>query len=759
MILFLKTRKKYVLQDISKQLIKKKHMNKFFLSLALLAVFVTPALAQKSNKETKGDKYYSFYSFQKAIDYYNQVNPLSTDGKRKLADSYHKLGNNTKAEEVFAGFINESSATPKDYYNYSSILRINGKIDEANKWMEKFTQTNPSDLRTKSFESTSKELANLQKNDGRYKIQHLEINSSEQDFGTSYYGNKIVFASSRGASQWVKRSYNWNQKPFLNLYQADVKGNQLENPVSFNKKINKKMHEGPASFSNSGKFMAFTKNNYSGKSKEGIIKLQIFFSSLEEGKWTSSQAFKLNSAEHSVGHPCLSADGKSMYFASDMPGGIGGVDIYKIERNAAGVWGEAKNLGKNINTEGNEMFPFFEEKSQTLFFASNGHFGLGGLDVFMANLNGSDFQNCLNLGTPINTKDDDFSLVIDDKMKQGYFSSNRSGGKGDDDIYSFELLKPYQIVKTIVGVAKDKSGKKLTGVTVKLMDESGKEVKSAQTGEDGAYSFAAEENKKYTLSGSKEKYFDGKNNANTMGPEEVVTADLDLEQDPGLSLLALVTDSKTKQALEGVKVTITESKAATPFANYVTPATGDYRKPLTQNKIGDKLYYTIKLEKPEYLTKTLVFEKTIDKQGEIKIHESLDMSLSKLEVGGDLAKLININPIYFDLNKFNIRPDAAVELNKIIAIMNEYPTMEIELGSHTDCRASYAYNENLSDKRAKSSAAFIKKAISKPERIYGKGYGESKLINECACEGTTKAECTEEQHQKNRRTEFIIKKM
>jgi outer membrane protein OmpA-like peptidoglycan-associated protein len=221
----------------------------------------------------------------------------------------------------------------------------------------------------------------------------------------------------------------------------------------------------------------------------------------------------------------------------------------------------------------------------------------------------------------------------------------------------------------------------------------------------------------------------------------------------------LVTDASTKQPLGATKLKITDQKTGEVLIDTLTSITGDVMKGLTERKVGNQLSLVIELKKDGYLGKTVNFNHAITQPGIINVHEQLDLSLDKLDVGMDLAKLIDIKPIYFDLNKFNIRKDAAIELEKIVKVMNEYPSMVIELGSHTDCRASIAYNEKLSDNRAKASAAYIKSRITNPGRIYGKGYGEAKLIVDCPCEGTMKSTCPEEEHQKNRRTEFVIMKM
>jgi len=212
-------------------------------------------------------------------------------------------------------------------------------------------------------------------------------------------------------------------------------------------------------------------------------------------------------------------------------------------------------------------------------------------------------------------------------------------------------------------------------------------------------------------------------------------------------------------ALSEVKVTILDKTTSKIVYDGTTAKTGDFSKALENIQMNQTLNYSITLKKDGFLTKTADFSKLVTTPGVINVHEKLDISLTKVEVGLDLAKLIDIKPIYFDRNKFNIRTDASIELDKIVKVLNEYPTMVIELGSHTDCRGTILQNASLSDSRAKASAEYIKKKITNPDRINGKGYGESKLKTDCPCEGTVKSTCTEEQHQENRRTEFLIIKI
>ncbi|MBK6527176.1 MAG: OmpA family protein [Crocinitomicaceae bacterium] len=256
---------------------------------------------------------------------------------------------------------------------------------------------------------------------------------------------------------------------------------------------------------------------------------------------------------------------------------------------------------------------------------------------------------------------------------------------------------------------------------------------------------------KFSLLGTKEKYFDGKNKVETFGEQGTFVADLILEKDPGLSLYLLVIDKATNEPIDSVKITVTDNMTGMTDS-ILTSLTGDYFRPLADKKLNDRGSYNFSIEKKGYLNKTVTFNILFDKEGKYNVHEYLDVTIEKVEVGQDLSKIVELKPIYFDLGKATIRPDAAIELDKIVKVMNDNPNMIVELGSHTDSRGNAKSNQTLSDKRAKSSADYIKQRITNPERIKGVGYGESKLKNECG-DGVT---CPEEKHQENRRTEFII---
>jgi len=650
-------------------------MKKLFIpTIIFIGLTVNGFAQEKSKKEKQGDKYYFVYSFNKAIDCYTHAKHLSVDGQRKLAKSYQDENKDTLAEIAYSKLlITAGGNLPEDYYDYAMILKDNGKYQESNKAMDKFTELKPTDLRAKNYIAERSELPDLLKDDGKYKIEHLDINTDAEDFGASFYKNEVVFASSKALPKLIQRKSNRNGKPYLNMYVSTVEQGQMKSPALFDKILDKKMNNGPSSFSKDGNYMAYTRDNYELKKKDRVVNLEIYFRSYKEGKWSQPEAFILNNKDYSVGQPCLTADGSIMYFTSNMPGGYGGTDIYRIKKDEKGTWGVPENMGNKLNTEGDEMFPFFEENNGVLFFASNGRFGLGGLDIFICLVNDTKVGTVYNAGSPLNTQYDDFALITDDKLSAGYFSSNRSGGSGDDDIYAVDILKGLNIGKQIKGFAKDIEGNHLSSTFITLLNDSGSKIDTMTTKTNGAFAFFVDSDKKFKLSGTKDKYAEGDTIANTFGKEFIVRADV------------------------------------------------------------------ILLTREEHIAK-------------------------KVEIGADLAKIVKLNqsvlnqPIYFNLDKYNLRPDAVTELNKIVQVMNEYPNMVVELKAYTDCRDTYEYNQILSDKRAKVSAWFIKARITKPERIYGKGYGETNLVNGCACEGAVVSTCSEEEHQKNRRTEFIIVK-
>ena len=644
-------------------------MNKLLLTLALILGFGLSAFADpKSRKELRGDKQFFVYRFEKAIDSYSHAKNLSIEGQRRLATSYSNLGQNQQAEITYARLAgNTDGSNSNDYYNYAMILKQNGKQDQSDLWMNKFASSHPQDLRVKDYMANRNRFGALSRDDGRYAIDYLDINTNDDDYGTSYFNNQIVFSSSRAKPKMIVKKYNWTGKAFGDMYVSDIAGTQLKAPKNFSRKLNGKMHDGPSSFSNNGSYMAFTRNNYDTKKKDRVINLEICFSTLTDDKWSDPEPFYLNNAEYSVGHPSLSPDGRTMFFSSNQPGGYGGADIYRVTKNSQGKWGTADNMGSEINTEGDELFPFFEYSNDILFYSSNGRYGLGGLDVFVCPLDGEYPGTSVNAGAPLNSAYDDFGLIVDSTLDKGYFSSNRAGGKSGDDIYFIDILKSFDIGKKINGIAKDEKGRLLPGTFISLLDDQKTVIDTATTDSNGGFAFNAATDQNFQLTATKYGYSNGSSLVSTFGKNYITSCDVIL-------------------AAEEKEITIVKNAP----------------------------------------------------------------------IGTNLAELIVMNPIYFDLNESVIRADAEIELLKIVKTMNANPTIAIEISSYTDCRESESYNQELSNRRAASTVAFIKARITNPGRVTGKGLGESNLVNRCSCSGDERSTCSEEQHQKNRRTEFRI---
>jgi len=650
-------------------------MKKTYLYTSLILLLVAFSGIAQSGKLEKANKEYDRFAYidaQKVFERVAKEGYKSADLFQKLGNSYYYNSDYVNAVKWYGELMSnyKKEVTSEYYFRYAQSLKAVKNYDESDKYMNKFYAIENNDARAINYKNAPDYLDRINFQSGRYKVENLASNSSNSDFGPAYYGEKLVFASARDTGVVSKRIHKWNDKPFLDLYQGDINSETADVAAvkSMSKILNSKFHESTPVFTKDLKTVYFTRNNFNkgkyGKSNEGINKLKIYRSTLNSsGIWSTPESLSINSDEYVVAHPALSADEKKLYFSSTMPGGEGRSDIYVVDIAEDGSLGQPINMGDEINTEGVESFPFIGKETNDLYFASNGHIGLGGLDLYTIPI-GKDNQvkgKLINLGEPANSPDDDFAFILDEKSKKGYLSSNRPGGKGDDDIYKFiqigELLRECKVV--INGQVTDKtSGELLPGTKVTLFDTKNVALDSAIVGEDAKYSFKGDCDNNYFVRGELETY-----------------------------------------------------------------------------------------ETYEELVKTPNEEKTLD------VPLKLAKAIKVASVGQDLGKILDLNPIYFDYDKSNIRKDAAIELAKVIAVMNEYPKMIIDVRSHTDSRGNDEYNRILSDKRAKSTISYIvKKGKIAEDRITGKGYGESQLTNEC----TNGVPCSTEKHQDNRRSEFII---
>jgi outer membrane protein OmpA-like peptidoglycan-associated protein/tetratricopeptide (TPR) repeat protein len=732
-------------------------MNKSIILFSIISLLAFENVAQNPTVKS-ANKLYSSKLYVQAIPKYESAlrkDSANADVLTNLGDCYRLTNNNRGQLICYGKLVKTGKAEDIHKLYYGQALMEAGKYDDAKKYMEEYK----GDKRGEAFTKAITNLQKFSKNADAYALKEFMHNSKFDDFSAfTFMNDKIIFTSNRTKSTWITRRHGWTGNSYCHMFMTEKNEfGEYDTPAMFIAEYAPKFNDGPFCASKDGVNIFFTRNstNKKDQSLDGSQKLKIMQATILNDNLQSLMVLKFNSNEYNCAHPALSADGKTLYFASDMGGGQGGMDLYYCKKDAGGAWGSPINLGEKVNTKGNELFPSITEDN-ILYFASNGHEGLGGLDIYETKIRDDKAGKVYNMGKPVNSEHDDFAYNLNADGKKGFLSSNRKNGGMNDDIYNVDVLRKVSRGKTVNFIIKDKNTQELLPLTtIKLNTD------SFMTNEKGEFQTVLEEDINYALLVKKEKYFEMQDSISTKSSteEEEFTKTIELEIDPKLTLLAGIYDAKTGAGIEGVKIIIKDLAISNDFELLKTEKNGEYRKPIKGKKIGDKLLYLVTIEKEGYVTKTLNFTYDIKKEGEIQMNELLALTIGKVEVGMDLAKMIDIKPIYFDLGKSKIRPDAAIELNKVVAIMKEYPNMIIELGAHTDCRGGAAANLKLSGARAVAAAGYIVKQGIDKTRISGKGYGESKLLNSCGCEGKVKSTCTEYEHSVNRRTEFIIVKL
>ena len=637
-----------------------------------LLVFVFFGYSQEV-KLKKANSNYENFQYADAIKTYEKVaqkGHKSVELYSKLGDSYYFQSKLKEAHKWYNELFSLKKKLNSEYYfRYAQTLKAVGNYKKADAMTAVFNQVNTSDMRAILSNVQLDYLEKIKNNSSRYTIQNAGINSEFSDYGTSFYKNTLVFTSARDTCGVFLKKHNWTNQSYTNLYGSLISDNgNLSEPEKFSKKINSKYHESTPVFTNDGLTMYFTRNNYlnskKGRDSEKGVLLKLYKATKDGEEWGAVSELPFNSNEYSCAHPALSTDEKTLYFSSNMPGTKGMSDIYKVTILSDGNFGSPINLGDKINTEARETFPFIS-KNNELYFASDGHPGLGGLDVFVAQLNENGTHGKIkNIGEPVNSNFDDFSFIIDTNSNNGFFSSNRENiNLGYDDIYR-------------------------------------------------------------------------------------CTETIPLPKDCQQNLKGVVVNSNTKVPIQGVKLVLFD-------INYVklNEQISDIEGKFDFGFVDCENKFRILLEQKEYVPLENII---ITKESDTKdIKMAMIPKLQPLQVGEDLSKTLGIEIIYFDLDKSNIRHDAEVELAKILEVMKQYPTMEIDVRSHTDSRQTANYNLVLSDKRVKSSINWLIENGIDAKRLTGRGYGESQLLNECSDE----IPCTEEAHQANRRSEFIIVKL
>jgi len=473
-----------------------KSKNIIYIAVASLCFLNT--VAQTSSLKYADDKYEK-YAFIDAIKVYESVaNKGYKDEKtfQRLGNSYYFNAELIKAlkwyEELFA--LNEQQE-PEYLYRYAQCLKSAGNYTKADAILEKFTQRAIADKRGELFEKNKNYLQQIKANSGQFEIADAGINSNFSDYGSTVFNDKLVFTSARDTGGIAKKNFKWTNKSFTNLYSAEIMPDgKLGTPTRFQKEVNTKFNESTPVFSKDGKTIYFTRNNFlngkRGRDEKKITLLKLYTATLVDGEWKDVIELPFNSNQYSVAHPTLSVDGKTLYFASDMPGTLGQSDLFKVKINDDGTFGKPKNLGTSINTEGRETFPFISDDNE-LYFATDGRPGLGGLDIFVTKINNDEsFEEIQNLGEPINSPEDDFAFIINNINRTGFFSSNRENGHGFDDIYKFTETRKLSCEQELNGTITDiETNETLANATVTLYDEKFQSLEQVISDEKGNYTF------------------------------------------------------------------------------------------------------------------------------------------------------------------------------------------------------------------------------------------------------------------------------
>lgn len=695
----------------------------------------------------KGDKKYDAMAYQNAITYYEKYlsKKASNNVKIKLANSYRLTNNLSTAEKLYAEVVNLPESKPINLFYYGKILMSGGKYKEAQQWFEKYLNVEKDDFVAECMLASCKSIDKFKKDTLAYSIVKAKMPDINSAFGQVKYGNGIVFSADKIVRNPENES-GWTGRSYLDLYysQKDSSGTWM-NPQPLKGEINGAFHEGPATFNKAQNVVYFTRSNYSKKHKlkkssMNENNLKIFRAELVNDKWTNLEMLPFNSDEYSCGHPALSADGKVLYFISDMPGGLGGTDIYRVTVDS-GHYSTPINLGPEVNTPGNEMFPFIHPDG-TLYFSSDSRDNMGGLDVFETTCNRTTCLTSENLKYPINTTKDDFAITLSEDKKSGYISSNRDSL---DAIYEVKKMDP---TFTLQGkVVLKENNALVSDAIIELVNTETNAIELVRTSSNGDYIIKLKQGSKYRVNSTKEGFITETKPVNILTvnktKSETFTADFVLDV-PTILLSGKIVLKGSNESIDDATIELinTETKKKEILTS---GSDGNYKIALEPKK-----KYLVRSFKEGYFTVTSPI--LISSKGETKKEMlTADFILDKIEI----EKPMVLDNIYYDLGKWNLKPDAEKELDKFIGFLNQNPKINVEISSHTDSRANDQFNLNLSEKRAKSVVDYLISKGIDPTRLASKGYGETKLVNPCG----NGVKCTEEEHQQNRRTEFKVIKI
>jgi len=727
----------------------------------------------------KADKLYQQKGYMASATKYQMkqdADDMQPEVMIRIANSYRLNGDAELAEYWYSKCINQSKDV-EDKLHYAEVLQSTGKCEDAIRWFNEYQKVANSD---RQFIADCSELSTFKKHE-TVTVENLKaLNTKHLDFSAVSHDGGVIFTSTRGGQKIKKVTDTWTKSNFSDVFFAKMNDEgKVENITPIEGGINKKYHDGVTTISKSGTVMYFSRNNSKKKKNNKSINLKIYSSILVDGMWTNATDIGISGDNFGTCHPSLSADGKLLYFASDRPGGFGGMDIY-VCANENGKWEKPQNLGPTINSAGNDIFPFVNQEG-VLFFSSNGHKGLGGLDVFYAEKSSTFDEGTWNvrrnLGTPFNTKKDDFGFYANEKMTKGFLTSNRFGGKGGDDIYTWgNNNEPLELTEKktshlMVMDAKTNSGIKNAVVTIENVNGNGTPMEG-KTNVKGLLETTVEEGNVYKVTIEKEGFMPMEKEISAAEMMDGISYTFNLEETKCVELFGTVVNEKYNKGIPNTDITLM-NKCTGEKTVVTSQADGSFDFCLENG-----CDFEVVANKNNFMTtetQVSTIEPSKGNMKEIKIEmlpsnppvksNPVVKTETKTEVkkhflGNDkstfhVGQVLTLKNIYYDFNQSNIRPDAQVELDHIVTMMNEFSNMEITLISHTDSRGDSNYNKILSEKRAVSARQYIISKGITPNRIIASGYGETALKNDCK-DGTN---CSNDKHQINRRTEVLINKM
>jgi outer membrane protein OmpA-like peptidoglycan-associated protein len=707
------------------------------------------AKAQSTNIRTafhghvkKADTYFEHLAYRNALHIYlhaHEKDPKNLHVRERIAECYFRLHDPVNAEKWFEGLVNEAGIHPEAKFEYAEALSMNGKYNESRFWFEEYLKVRPDDKMALEKIAFLKKIHWYQEDSLRFVVVNAPFNSDHSDYGAHYFHEGIVFASSRDTDALIKH------KPFdavdedessLNLfYVGRGLGGDWGEVVHFhNEHIKTFLHEGPMAFYGNDKRGAFTRTNLKNGRPVydalGRANLNIFFADVDElGSLSNITPFEHNNEGYSTAHPTFSSDGKTMYFSTTSPQGQGDSDIY-YSTFQNDTWTEPKNLGPNINTREDESFPFLANDS-TLYFSSNGHGTLGGLDILVSYRKKGEWTKAQNFGGPLNTRYDDFSLVCDSTGRVGFIASNRPEGKGLDDVYFF-IANYYFLAGKVKELNKNEG---LSNAKINVYDENGNLIESVTTDDDGGFRLYLPFDKDFTLMAEKEGFetLEGVGFTTQGKPFGVDSLDIPMWKHD-LFAKGRIFSNETEDLLPDAIVVL--------------------------NNLTDKRSDTLKLnDKSEYSFLVLPNRNyRIEASKEGYINNGFNLNTKGL-YHGDLINDIVLeevyvvkDSVYFEYDRYDLSTSARSQLDRMARQLKATPKSSVNIGAHADSRGSNEYNQILSDKRAQAVANYLVSKGIRPSRIQARGFGEVFLINECS-DGV---ECPEVKHSKNRRAEVKI---